>query len=201
MDKRAYLQRKVHPLKLRLQATPHLFSKLLFALFLSIVFAFFTALFGSYFILKGVSQLLEKTSLTQRGSNGVQTYQVLLSWEEIKKHNNIQDCWIVIRGRVYDVTSYIYFHPGGGEAIKSVCGSDATLVFETKGGGSSHSQKAWSILDSYLIGQIGETVQYDPQNYSFSPQGIQDAWRLIKNIIKGESGEGRGEEKEGWEDD
>lgn len=29
------------------------------------------------------------------------------TWEEIKKHNKINDCWVVIRGNVCDMTQWI----------------------------------------------------------------------------------------------
>lgn len=35
-----------------------------------------------------------------------------LTWEEIAKHNNINDAWTCINGKVYDITQYIPFHPG-----------------------------------------------------------------------------------------
>lgn len=33
--------------------------------------------------------------------------------EEIEKHDSEKDCWIVVNGNVYDVTSVLSWHPGG----------------------------------------------------------------------------------------
>lgn len=35
-----------------------------------------------------------------------------VTMEEVAKHNKPDDCWIVIEGRVMDVTSYLKDHPG-----------------------------------------------------------------------------------------
>jgi len=40
----------------------------------------------------------------------------LLSVEEISKHNSPDDCWIVVNGRVWDITDFAPEHPGGGES-------------------------------------------------------------------------------------
>ena len=37
----------------------------------------------------------------------------MVTWEEVQRHNKIDDCWIVARGRVYDVTDYLPYHPAG----------------------------------------------------------------------------------------
>lgn len=51
-----------------------------------------------------------------------------IPWSEIVKHTKRKDCWIVLNGKVYNVTDYIKKHPGGDIIFKSV-GKDATLVF------------------------------------------------------------------------
>ena len=37
--------------------------------------------------------------------------------QEIEKHNQEKDCWLVVDGRVYDATSVLDWHPGGKAAI------------------------------------------------------------------------------------
>lgn len=42
--------------------------------------------------------------------------------DEIEKHNTERDCWIVVDNRVYDATSVLSWHPGGGAAIMTHAG-------------------------------------------------------------------------------
>jgi cytochrome b involved in lipid metabolism len=74
-----------------------------------------------------------------------------ISLNDISKHNTASDCWMVIEGNVYDVTSYIALgdHPGGTTMING-CGKEATLLFTNK----PHSQKATNMLPPYQIGII-----------------------------------------------
>lgn len=101
------------------------------------------------------SESLNKNINTQTTSQ-----QISLSWDEVKKHNNPKDCWLVIAGNVYDVTSYPNLHPGGADLILKYCGKDATTAFQTKGGKGSHSDKALQILSQFYIGKLGEKVNY-----------------------------------------
>ncbi|KJH53242.1 cytochrome b5-like Heme/Steroid binding domain protein [Dictyocaulus viviparus] len=48
---------------------------------------------------------------------------------ELVKHNKRDDCWIHISGQVYDVTSYLEFHPGGILELMRAAGTDATELF------------------------------------------------------------------------
>ena len=44
------------------------------------------------------------------------------------KHNKRQDAWMVLNNKVYDVTNYIPFHPGGAKILAGV-GRDATELY------------------------------------------------------------------------
>ncbi|ANB14631.1 Cyb2p [Sugiyamaella lignohabitans] len=50
--------------------------------------------------------------------------------EEIKKHTTKESCWVVLHGKVYDVTDFLSRHPGGQKAILRVAGKDATEEFD-----------------------------------------------------------------------
>lgn len=79
-----------------------------------------------------------------------------LSAAIVAEHATRSDCWIIVDGKVYDVTQYIPFHPGGEGTIISNCGTDATVAFTTKGGSGSHSASAKALLAKYLKGSIGD---------------------------------------------
>lgn len=71
-----------------------------------------------------------------------------MDFAQIKTHNSNNDCWIVINGKVYDVTKYLDDHPGGSEIIMNLAGGDATREFDDIG----HSVSAIQTLQKYEIG-------------------------------------------------
>lgn len=77
--------------------------------------------------------------------------------DEISKHNSAEDCWLLIDGKVYDVTSFIASgNHGGGDAILAGCGIDSTELYNTRpmGSGTPHSEKARSFLPNFYIGDF-----------------------------------------------
>ena len=53
-----------------------------------------------------------------------------ISLAEVAKHNKREDCWIALRGRVYDITRYARYHPGGVDMILKAAGRDGTSLFD-----------------------------------------------------------------------
>merc|ERR1711881_149769 len=51
------------------------------------------------------------------------------SLEEVAKHNSKDSCWVVLDGKVLDVTNFLKDHPGGELAILTFAGKDATEEF------------------------------------------------------------------------
>ena len=49
---------------------------------------------------------------------------------EIRKHNSRDDSWTVIRGRVYNLTPYLPYHPGGPATLDKIAGTDGTALFD-----------------------------------------------------------------------
>ena len=86
--------------------------------------------------------------------------------DELARHRGIDDCWMAVHGKVYDVTAYLDEHPGGVEVMMDVAGSDATLEFEDVG----HSHAARRELELYLIGEL-----LAPEPEAVLPERAQDA--------------------------
>merc|ERR1719486_437956 len=52
-----------------------------------------------------------------------------MTLEEVAKHNNKSDCWVVVNGQVLNVTNFLKDHPGGELAILTFAGKDASEEF------------------------------------------------------------------------
>lgn len=68
---------------------------------------------------------------------------------EVSTHNSKNDCYLIIRDNVYDVSSFIDSHPGGTQKISEKCGQEVSGIFA-----QIHSNKAWDLLIDYKIGTI-----------------------------------------------
>lgn len=103
-------------------------------------------------------------SVSAAGGNNKVSQTINLTLAEIAKHNQAGDCWMIIAGSVYDITSYVSYHPGG-RGMTTYCGQDATEAFNTKGGqGASHSQAANDILKNYYLGKVGSQTNLAPSH-------------------------------------
>lgn len=49
--------------------------------------------------------------------------------EELARHDKETDCWVALKGNVYNVTTYLQYHPGGVEELMRGAGRDATELF------------------------------------------------------------------------
>lgn len=54
---------------------------------------------------------------------------------EVAQHKSQSDCWSVVDGGVYNLTSWIAEHPGGSDAILSMCGTDGSSAFKNQHSG------------------------------------------------------------------
>lgn len=97
------------------------------------------------------------TSSSSSNSNGAvdsaSNSSDTFTMDEVAQHTSSDDCWMVINGNVYDVSSYVRNHPGGNDILKG-CGKEATDMFNTQGGEGSHSSTADFQLESLQIGTL-----------------------------------------------
>eukprot|EP00753_Platysulcus_tardus_P011248 PLAT3280.15.p1 GENE.PLAT3280.15~~PLAT3280.15.p1 ORF type:complete len:435 (-),score=147.51 PLAT3280.15:87-1391(-) len=55
----------------------------------------------------------------------------MVTRDELEQHYQEGDAWCVIQGKVYDISEYAAFHPGGVSEIMRGAGMDATSLFES----------------------------------------------------------------------
>ncbi|KFA60763.1 hypothetical protein S40285_06322 [Stachybotrys chlorohalonatus IBT 40285] len=54
----------------------------------------------------------------------------MLDGAEVAKHASRESCWVVLHGKVWDVTDFIAQHPGGAGVILRTAGQDATEAYD-----------------------------------------------------------------------
>mmetsp|Transcript_30319 Transcript_30319/g.34438 ORF Transcript_30319/g.34438 Transcript_30319/m.34438 type:complete len:120 (+) Transcript_30319:60-419(+) len=81
----------------------------------------------------------------------VQTKKI--SYEELQKHNAEGDNWLLINGKVYDVSKFDS-HPGGIEIMEEYAGTDATQEFDDV----VHSDEAKKQMNDFYVGDIDEST-------------------------------------------
>ena len=54
----------------------------------------------------------------------------IVTKEELSRHNTESDAWMAIRGKVYNISKYLDYHPGGVPILMPEAGTDATLLFD-----------------------------------------------------------------------
>ncbi len=84
-------------------------------------------------------------SATTKPSTGPATY----TRAQVASHDSKASCWSIVNGSVYDLTSWISRHPGGEEAIREMCGKDASEDFNEQHRGQDGPEK---VLAAYKIG-------------------------------------------------
>ncbi|KAF5194989.1 Cytochrome b5, partial [Thalictrum thalictroides] len=58
-----------------------------------------------------------QTGNSSGSGTGVVIESNIITFAEVSKHNNLKDCWLLINGKVYDVTKFLGDHPGGSEVL------------------------------------------------------------------------------------
>jgi cytochrome b involved in lipid metabolism len=72
---------------------------------------------------------------------------------QVKANKSAAKCWSVINEKVYDLTAWINAHPGGDDAIISLCGTDGTQDFLAM---HRNQSKPESRLSAFLLGPLAK---------------------------------------------
>ncbi|KAG0165892.1 fatty acid alpha-hydroxylase [Apophysomyces sp. BC1034] len=77
----------------------------------------------------------------------------LFTLTQVQEHNSVDSCWMVYKGKVYDVTEFVRDHPGGEEILLQFAGADVTNVLDDETY-HTHSDAACDLLEEYLLGDL-----------------------------------------------
>ncbi|EPB90036.1 acyl-CoA dehydrogenase [Mucor circinelloides 1006PhL] len=81
--------------------------------------------------------------------------------EEVAKHRTDTDwqVWILIHGKVYDVTNFLQEHPGGKKVLLKVAGTDASKQFDAY----HNASVLQNIAAKYEIGQMSDSADNEQE--------------------------------------
>lgn len=94
-------------------------------------------------------QEIAPASPNSASSGGMPQYTM----QEVAKHKTRKDCWVVIDGKVFDVSALVATHPGGTGAILAKAGKEATTAFEENHDADGYSRKK---INVYYIGDLAQ---------------------------------------------
>ena len=109
-----------------------------------------------------------------------------ISVAEVQKHNTATDCWSVVNGNVYDLTSYISKHKGGSGVLTAICGKDGTKAFTGQHAGAA---KPNADLSSLLVGALaGSSAGPDATGTLTATEVLKhstatDCWSVVKGEV------------------
>lgn len=107
---------------------------------------------------KGYSQMawvrrMKNEDLSGLGAGGRPRNDITM--DEVAKHASEEDGWTVLRGKVYRISPYLKYHPGGAAILKQVLGKDCTLMF--------NKYHAWVnaefLLSKCLVGTLSSSKE------------------------------------------
>ena len=75
----------------------------------------------------------------------------MFALNDVATHKDALSCFTVINDKVYDLTLWVNFHPGGKKAILSICGVDGTEKFMKRHKGG---KKFVDVLSRFQIGVL-----------------------------------------------
>eukprot|EP00930_Biecheleria_cincta_P034482 TRINITY_DN23831_c0_g1_i1.p1 TRINITY_DN23831_c0_g1~~TRINITY_DN23831_c0_g1_i1.p1 ORF type:complete len:280 (+),score=55.98 TRINITY_DN23831_c0_g1_i1:28-867(+) len=92
----------------------------------------------------------------------------LFTAAEVAEHKTPADLWVIIDKKVYDLTSWHQFHPGGPELLLRYGGLDVTAAEKTAHG---TLKKPISIMHKYCIGSVATDEELEAAAEQFLMEG------------------------------
>ena len=112
--------------------------------------AFVVTLFIVGEICSSFSTIRSSTEREKQSSNAETKYRKTYTPQELAMHTNLDDIWIAMDGKVYNVTEWYEHHPGGADVLLGYAGRDASEAFYAV----QHSAAGLKILRQFYVGDL-----------------------------------------------
>lgn len=104
--------------------------------------------------------------------------------EELKLHNKVKpdgkaDLWVLINGKVYDMSEFYTKHPGGPDIIEELAGKDGSQSFND----AAHPAASKRELETYCVGEYVTPKQFKKLEEIAEHNQPGDLWLLINNKV------------------
>jgi cytochrome b involved in lipid metabolism len=86
----------------------------------------------------------------EEGAERIFSQLPIISEEELARNAETNRAWVAIDGIVYDLTPFLFEHPGGMQILRPWLGKDATAAFAKAG----HSPEARALMLNFRIGRL-----------------------------------------------
>lgn len=109
----------------------------------------------------------------------------VITQEELRLHNRIgdaslpDDVWVLVNGKVYDLSKFYRKHPGSPEVIEEFAGKDGSKSFNDAG----HPSGAKKEMEAYLVGDYLAPRQFTKLEELSDHNQAGDLWLLIHNKV------------------
>ncbi|KAI0795096.1 glyoxylate dehydrogenase [Abortiporus biennis] len=108
----------------------------------------------------------------------------LLTGPDVAAHSTRESCWIIVHGKVYDVTDFLDEHPGGSKIILKYAGKDATEAYEPIHPPDAITtnlplEKHLGAIDASTVAKVVKEVTEEEKHR----QAMMDARPPLENII------------------
>ncbi|KAK4702526.1 hypothetical protein P7C70_g3701, partial [Phenoliferia sp. Uapishka_3] len=97
----------------------------------------------------------------------------IFTLEDVATHKTSKDCWIVHDNKIYDVTKFLYDHPGGDDYILSRAGTDITSSMADPSE-HIHSASAYEMLREFQVGVVGAEEHLLNPDYVYKEEDAEE---------------------------
>jgi len=145
------------------------------------------------FRLVGGERYMQEIFTTYSGSH--QAQKKVYNASELALHNNKKDgYWMVVDGRVYDLTEFAQLHPGGAKIVTGYSGMDGTIAYKKVM--HDKNSEVHAMLGMYEIGALRRLDFGMEWGVAIGPKGLQSVtlrhiyrvWvRFLYNVVEMEN--------------